>query len=238
MAKSQPSSKESKAYTAAIASNKALAAAAAASDSDYSTCHASLHGCVFDQEFVPHTPGTVLDSDDGRPESWPLFKEMLHRPFDQEDYGWVVGNGDVFCAILQTASAKAAKSRDMRKRHSLNKCRGLPAKGSRDCVDKRVGNDIRATSTDRESQDSAWGVSCRPREAGHDGGTAGAGAYVAQGTRTQGTLVCCRSDTPVHTTLICACTKPDKVGYPANSPSLLAHFKCETCAVVTAQVSA
>jgi len=62
MAKRQPSSKESKAYTAAIASNKALAAAAAASDSDYSTCHASLHGCVFDQEFVPHTPGTVLDS--------------------------------------------------------------------------------------------------------------------------------------------------------------------------------
>jgi len=41
-----------------------------------------------------------------------------------------------------------------------------------------------------------------------------------------------------HTTLICACTKPDKVGYPANFPSLLAHFKCETCAVVTAQVSA
>jgi len=62
MAKRQPSSKESKAYTATIASNKALAAAAAASDSDYSTCHASLHGCVFDQEFVPHTPGTVLDS--------------------------------------------------------------------------------------------------------------------------------------------------------------------------------
>jgi len=27
-----------------------------------STCHASLHGCVFDQEFVPHTPGAVLDS--------------------------------------------------------------------------------------------------------------------------------------------------------------------------------
>ena len=62
MAKRQPSSKESKAYTAAIASNKALAAAAAATDSDYSACHASPHGCVFDQEFVPHTPGTVLDS--------------------------------------------------------------------------------------------------------------------------------------------------------------------------------
>ena len=30
--------KESKAYTAAVASNKALAAAAAASDSDYSSC--------------------------------------------------------------------------------------------------------------------------------------------------------------------------------------------------------
>ena len=63
MAKRQPSSKETKAYTAAVASNKALAAAAAASDSDYSSCHvASLHGCVFDQQFVPHTPGTVLDS--------------------------------------------------------------------------------------------------------------------------------------------------------------------------------
>jgi hypothetical protein len=62
MSKRQPSSKETKAYTATVASNKALAAAAAASDSDYSTCHASLYGCVFDQEFVPHTPGTVLDS--------------------------------------------------------------------------------------------------------------------------------------------------------------------------------
>ena len=49
----QTSSKETKAYTAAVAST---------SDSDYSTCHASQHGCVFDQEFVPHTPGTVLDS--------------------------------------------------------------------------------------------------------------------------------------------------------------------------------
>ena len=50
MAKCQPSIKETKAYTAAVASNKALAAAAAASD--YSTCHASLHGCVFDQGFL------------------------------------------------------------------------------------------------------------------------------------------------------------------------------------------
>jgi hypothetical protein len=53
MAKRQPSSKETKAYTAAVAST---------SDSDYSTCHSSQHGYVFDQEFVPHTPGTVLDS--------------------------------------------------------------------------------------------------------------------------------------------------------------------------------
>jgi hypothetical protein len=64
MAKQQPSSKETKAYNAAVSSNKAktFEAAAAASDSDYSKWHASLHGCVFDQEFVPHTPGTVLDS--------------------------------------------------------------------------------------------------------------------------------------------------------------------------------
>jgi hypothetical protein len=36
--KRQPSSKETKAYTATVASNKALVAAAAASDSDYSMC--------------------------------------------------------------------------------------------------------------------------------------------------------------------------------------------------------
>jgi hypothetical protein len=53
MAKRQPSSKEKKAYTADVTSTL---------DSDYSTCHSSQHGCVFDQEFVPHTPGTVLDS--------------------------------------------------------------------------------------------------------------------------------------------------------------------------------
>jgi hypothetical protein len=62
MSKRQSSSKETKAYTATVAPHKALAAAAAASDSDYSTCHASLNGCVFDPEFVPYTPGTVLDS--------------------------------------------------------------------------------------------------------------------------------------------------------------------------------
>jgi hypothetical protein len=49
MSKRQPSSKETKAYTATVASNKTLAAAAAASDSDYSTCHASRHGCVFSE---------------------------------------------------------------------------------------------------------------------------------------------------------------------------------------------
>jgi hypothetical protein len=30
--------------------------------------------------------------------------------FDREGYGWVVEGGDVLCAMLQTASAKAAKS--------------------------------------------------------------------------------------------------------------------------------
>jgi hypothetical protein len=47
---------------------------------------------------------------DGRPESWPLFKKALHQLFDKECYGWVVEGGDVFCAMLQAASAKAAKS--------------------------------------------------------------------------------------------------------------------------------
>ena len=47
---------------------------------------------------------------DGRPESWPLFKKALHQLLDKEGYGWVVEGGDVFCAMLQAASAKAAKS--------------------------------------------------------------------------------------------------------------------------------
>jgi hypothetical protein len=55
---------------------------------------------------------------DGRPESWPLFKKPLHQFLDKEGYGWVlptqaewvVEGGDVFCAMLQAASAKAAKS--------------------------------------------------------------------------------------------------------------------------------
>jgi hypothetical protein len=33
-----------------------------------------------------------------------------------------------------------------------------------------------------------------------------------------------------HSILICACTNPEK-GYPVNFPSLLAHFKCATCAI-------
>ena len=47
---------------------------------------------------------------DGRPESWPLFKKVLYQVLDKEGYGWVVEGGDVFCAMLQAASAKAAKS--------------------------------------------------------------------------------------------------------------------------------
>jgi hypothetical protein len=47
---------------------------------------------------------------DGRPESWPLFKKALHQLLDKEGYGWVVDGGDVFCGMLQAASAKAAKS--------------------------------------------------------------------------------------------------------------------------------
>jgi hypothetical protein len=47
---------------------------------------------------------------DARPESWPLFKKALHHLLDKEGYGWVVEGGDVFCAMLQAASAKAEKS--------------------------------------------------------------------------------------------------------------------------------
>jgi hypothetical protein len=47
---------------------------------------------------------------DGRPESWPLFKKALHQFLDKDGYGWVAEGGDTFCAMLQAAAAKAAKS--------------------------------------------------------------------------------------------------------------------------------
>ena len=47
---------------------------------------------------------------DGRPESWPLLKNTLHQLLDKEGYGWVLEGGDDLCTMLQSASAKAAKS--------------------------------------------------------------------------------------------------------------------------------
>jgi hypothetical protein len=37
-------------------------------------------------------------------------KKALHQLLDKEGYVWVVEGGDVFCAMLQPTSAKAAKS--------------------------------------------------------------------------------------------------------------------------------
>jgi len=47
---------------------------------------------------------------DGRPESCPPFKKALHQLLDKECYGGVEEGGDVFCAMLQAACSKAAKS--------------------------------------------------------------------------------------------------------------------------------
>ena len=66
---------------------------------------------------------------DGRPESWPPFKKALHQLLDKEGYGWVVEGGDVFCAMLQAASAKAAKS-TVTSGKGTNKCHGLPEKAA------------------------------------------------------------------------------------------------------------
>ena len=74
IARRKPSAKEARAYAAAC--NKASAATAAAEESDYFWSRVSLHGArfnppksthvalqaVLDQEFVPNTPGAVLDS--------------------------------------------------------------------------------------------------------------------------------------------------------------------------------
>jgi hypothetical protein len=79
---------------------------------------------------------------DGRPESWPLFKKAQHQLFDNEGYGWVVEGGDVFCAMLQAASAQAAKSTVTSGKGTVST--DYQKKGLPDGVHKRVGNDIRA----------------------------------------------------------------------------------------------
>ena len=47
---------------------------------------------------------------DGKPASWLPFKSELHKLLDKEGCGWVVEGGNAFCAMLQAAAAKAAKS--------------------------------------------------------------------------------------------------------------------------------
>jgi hypothetical protein len=47
---------------------------------------------------------------DGKAGSWPPFKIALHKLLDKEGCGWVVEGGNAFCAMLQAAAAKAAKS--------------------------------------------------------------------------------------------------------------------------------
>ena len=47
---------------------------------------------------------------DGKAASWPPFKKALHQLLDKEGCGWVVEGGNAFCAMLQAASAQAAKS--------------------------------------------------------------------------------------------------------------------------------
>jgi len=61
-AKSKAQDAKIKALSAQLRDKKKADMAKRQSSSKDSTCHASLHGCVFDQQFVPHTPGTVLDS--------------------------------------------------------------------------------------------------------------------------------------------------------------------------------
>jgi len=47
---------------------------------------------------------------DGKATSWPPFKKALHQLLDKEGCGWVVEGGNAFCAMLQAAATKAAKS--------------------------------------------------------------------------------------------------------------------------------
>ena len=47
---------------------------------------------------------------DGKAASWLPFKSELVKLLDKEGCGWVVQGGNAFCAMLQAAAAKAAKS--------------------------------------------------------------------------------------------------------------------------------
>jgi hypothetical protein len=80
----------------------------------------------------------------GRPESWPLFKKPLHQLLDKEGYGCVAEGGDVFCAMLQAASAKAAKSTVTSGKGTVSTNVADYQKGDlQTAFTKRVGNDIR-----------------------------------------------------------------------------------------------
>ena len=52
---------------------------------------------------------------DGRAESSPTFKKTLYQFLDKEGVGWVVEGGDVFCAMLQAASGRAARKKSVGK---------------------------------------------------------------------------------------------------------------------------
>jgi hypothetical protein len=262
MSKRQPSSKETKAYTAIVASYTALAAAAAASDSDYSTCHASLHGCVFDQEFVPHTLGTVLDS--GAQVN--ILKGTL-------------GSGTRIQLTGITAATTEAERADAM-------FHVLAADGSHQAISIRGKNIVATRTTDNilslavllkagYKVEFPFGTDLDPTDGGD--------LYTPKGKRIalvfSGNLGWlqmwsspsrCESTAgiPAHQNPFAAllnipenvaCTRaasqPSEVspldghpsynthlrmyrsregrGYPANFPSLLAHFKCETCAGYT-----
>jgi hypothetical protein len=112
---------------------------------------------------------------DGRPESWSLFKKALHQLHDKEGYGWVLEGGDVFCAMLQAASTKAAK-------RTVTSGKGTVSTNVADYQKKdlqaAITNASVTTSVLLElianSKTVLW--ACRPREDGHGGGRADAGA--------------------------------------------------------------
>jgi len=119
---------------------------------------------------------------DGRPESCPFRECVLFigtqfsilytsvyspagpRPF-QESAASVprqgrlrLGSGKRGCLLRHATSSRrqgGQEHRDIWKRHSLNKCRGLREERPPSGVRKRVGNNIRTAGTDREQPDSS-----------------------------------------------------------------------------------
>jgi hypothetical protein len=256
MAKRQPSSKETKSYTAAVAST---------SDSDYSTCHSYQHGCVFDQEFVPHTPGTVLEGTLGsgtRIQLTGITGATAEAERADAVFPVLAADGSLHPISIRGKNIVASRATDnilslavlLKAGYKVNFRVGT----DRDPTD---GGDLYKPKSKRMALVFAGNLWRLPMWSSPSRceGTAGVPAHqnpFAALLNIPENVACTRAASqpfevsplelsvadqirpchdrdglPSYNTHLRMYKSREGRGYPANFPSLLAHFKCETCAV-------